>query len=68
MKGGGTQGMSGQPQPQSSQAQPSDMDQMMQRLAEHSRSMETMQDRTTLTQEMLRHQKMLDQMLELMQR
>lgn len=68
MKSGGMQGMSGQPQPQPSQTQPSDTDQMMQRIAEHSRYMETMQDRTTLAQEMLRHQKMLDQMLELMQR
>ena len=68
MKGGAMQGMSGQPQPQPSQTQPGDTDQMMQRIAEHSRYMETMQDRTTLAQEMLRHQKMLDQMLELMQR
>jgi hypothetical protein len=68
MKGGGMQGMSGQPQPQPSQTQRGDTDQMMQRLSEHSRDMETMQDRTTLAQEMLRHQKMLDQMLELMQR
>jgi hypothetical protein len=68
MKGGGMQGMSGQPQPQPSQTQPGDTDQMMQRIAEHSRYMETMQDRAALAQEMLRHQKMLDQMLELMQR
>lgn len=68
MKGGDMQGMSGLPQPQPSQTPPSDTDQMMQRIAEHSRYMETMQDRTALAQEMLRHQKMLDQMLELMQR
>jgi len=68
MGGGGMQGMGGQPQPQPSQTQPSEMDQMMQRIAEHSRYMETMQDRAALAPEMLRHQKMLDQMLELMQR
>lgn len=68
VKGGGMSGMSGQTQPQASQTQPSDMDQMMQRIAEHSRYMETIQDRAALGQEMLRHQKMLDQMLELIQR
>ena len=45
----------------------SDMGQMMQRIAEHSTFMETIQDRGALAQEMLRHQKMLDQMLQLMQ-
>ena len=68
MKGGGMPGMAGQPQSPAAQPQPGDMDQMMQRIAEHSRYMETMQDRTALAQEMLRHQKMLDQMLELIQR
>jgi hypothetical protein len=44
-----------------------DMAQMMQRIAEHSAYMETLQDQAALAQEMLRHQKMLDQMLQLMQ-
>jgi cytochrome c553 len=48
-------------------AKNADTEQMMQRLAEHSKYMETMQDRAALNVEMLRHQKMLDQMLELMQ-
>ena len=82
MQGGGTQGsgtqgggmqgmgMSGQqaPSAQGGPATPSsDMAQMMQRIAEHSAYMETLKDQATLTQEMLRHQKMLDQMLQLMQ-
>ena len=63
-------GMSGQqaPSPQGAPAiANSDMAQMMQRLAEHSAYMETLKDPVTLTQEMLRHQKMLDEMLQLMQ-
>jgi hypothetical protein len=48
-------------------ASSSDMEQMMQRIAEHSAYMETIKDQPLLTQEMLRHQKMLDQMLQLMQ-
>jgi hypothetical protein len=44
-----------------------DMTQMMQRITEHSAYMETLQDKAVLAQEMLRHQKMLDQMLQLMQ-
>ena len=44
-----------------------DMDEMMRRIAEHSAHMETIQDQAVLGQEMLRHQKMLDQMLQLMQ-
>lgn len=53
--------------PSAPAAKSPDAEQMMQRLAEHSKYMETMQDRAALNQEMLRHQKMLDQMLELMQ-
>jgi hypothetical protein len=53
---------------QNGQAVPSnDMEQMMQRITEHSAYMETLKDQAQLTQEMLRHQKMLDQMLALMQ-
>jgi len=70
-QGGGMQGMgmSGQqaPSPQGGPATPSsDMAQMMQRITEHSAYMETLTDQATLTQEMLLHQKMLDQMLQLM--
>jgi len=63
-------GMSGMPSSgaQSAPATPGgDMTQMMQRIAEHSAYMETLQDKAALAQEMLRHQKMLDQMLQLMQ-
>jgi hypothetical protein len=69
----GMPGMGGSASPQSTPGPaattPSsgDMGQMMQRIAEHSTYMETIQDRGTLAQEMLRHQKMLDQMLQLMQ-
>ena len=71
-QGGGMQGMgmAGQqaPSPQGGPATPSsDMAQMMQRITEHSAYMETLKDQATLTQEMLRHQKMLDEMLQLMQ-
>lgn len=63
---GGMSGMAGGTQ--SSQTTPgSDTEQMMKRLAEHSAYMETLQDKTAVAQEMLRHQKMLDQMLQLMQ-
>ena len=75
-QGGGMQGMgmagsgmSGQqaPSPQGGPATPSsDMAQMMQRITEHSAYMETLKDQATLTQEMLRHQKMLDEILQLM--
>ena len=45
----------------------SDREQLMARIAEHSAYMETIKDQALLAQEMLRHQKMLDQMLQLMQ-
>jgi hypothetical protein len=72
MAGGSMQGhaMSGQQAPSapSGSATPSsDMAQMMQRITAHSAYMETLTDQATLTQEMLRHQKMLDEMLQLMQ-
>jgi len=71
MQGMGTagSGMSGQqaPSPQGGPAAPSsDTAQMMQRITEHSAYMETLKDQATLTQEMLRHQKMLDEILQLM--
>ena len=71
-QGGGMQGhaMSGQQAPSapSGSATPSsDMAQMMQRITEHTAYMETLTDQAALTQEMLRHQKMLDEMLQLMQ-
>jgi hypothetical protein len=63
-------GMSGMPS-SGAQSAPAtsggDMTQMMQRITEHSAYMETLQDKVALAQEMLRHQKMLDQMLQLMQ-
>jgi hypothetical protein len=69
----GTGSMSGGSMPslsasgQRSQAAASaDMEQMMQRIAEHSAYMETLKDPAQLAQERLRHQKMLDQMLQLM--
>jgi hypothetical protein len=80
MQGGGMQspgmrqqgmgGQSGQATPgaQSGQDTPgSNIEQLRQRIAEHSAFMETVRDPGTLTQEMLRHQKMLDQMLQLVQ-
>lgn len=80
MQGGGTMqkemgsmsgsGMAGQPasgSPSGPATPSNDMAQMMQRITEHSAYMETLKDQATLTQEMLRHQKMLDQMLQLMQ-
>jgi hypothetical protein len=42
----------------------SDLEQMLQRITEHSAYRETLTDQTLLTQEMSRHQQMLDQMLE----
>jgi hypothetical protein len=39
------------------------MKQMLQQITEHSAYMDTLQDRAVLAQEMLQHQKMLDQML-----
>ena len=45
-----------------------DMDQMMKRIADHSTYMETVTDSATLQREMLRHQKMVDQMMQLMQK
>lgn len=50
-------------------AQPtSDMEQMMRRIAQHSAYMDTIKNPATLNQEMVRHQKMIDQMMLLMQR
>jgi hypothetical protein len=45
-----------------------EMEQVMKRIAAHSAYMETIQDQALLVQEMLRHQRMLDQMLMLMQK
>ena len=45
----------------------SNIEQLQQRIAEHAAYMETVRDPAILTQEMLRHQKMLDHMLQLMQ-
>lgn len=66
---GGMGGMSGSGSGAQSgaTAKPDDMKLMMQRIAKHSAYMETIKDRTQLNREMLRHQKMLDQMLQLMQ-
>jgi hypothetical protein len=71
---GGTPGMAGMgaaspsTAPGTTRAPMSDMDQMMRRIGEHSTYMETVKDPATLQQEMLRHQKMLDQMVQLMQK
>ena len=76
---GRMQGGAGAPTPGMGSASPStapptrststaDMDQMMKRIAEHSTYMETVKDPRAFQQEMLRHQKMLDQMMQLMQR
>lgn len=71
-QGGAMPGMNGSASPSTAPgtpgAQMSDMDQMMRRIAEHSTYMETVQDQAMFQQEMLRHQKMLDQMMQLMQR
>jgi hypothetical protein len=45
-----------------------EMDQLMRRITEHSTYMETVTNPSTFQSEMLRHQKMLDQMMQLMQR
>lgn len=70
MGGMGGSGMSGQAG-SSAQSRPTtssnQMTQMMQRISEHSAYMETIKDRTQLSKEMLRHQKMVDQMLQIMQ-
>ena len=67
MSGGGMSGQQAPGAPGVSGMGNGDMRQMMQRITEHSAYMETLQDQTVLAQEMLRHQKMLDQMLQLMQ-
>lgn len=73
MHGGAMPGMGGSATPPTTpgssptQAPSRDMDEMMRRIAEHSAALEKIQDRTMLAQEMLRHQKMLDQMLQLLQ-
>ena len=64
---GGMSGQAGSSGKTRATAQSDEMKQMMQRIAEHSAYMETLKDRTQLSKEMLRHQRMLDQMLELMQ-
>ena len=68
----GGQGMPGMASPPTAPNTPptsmGDMDQMMKRIGEHSTYMETVKDPTMLQQEMLRHQRMLDQMLQLMQK
>jgi hypothetical protein len=71
-QGGAMPGMGGSASPATPPgtpgAQMADMDQMMKRIAEHSTYMETVKDQATFQQEMLRHQKMLDQMMQLMPR
>lgn len=68
MKGGGMSGSPASPPaggaPGSSNM--TDMDQMMKRITEHSAYMETLKNDAALRQEIVRHQKMLDQMLQLM--
>ena len=64
---GGMSGQAGSSGNAGANAQSDAMKQMMQRIAEHSAYMETLKDRAQLSKEMLRHQKMLDQMLQLMQ-
>ena len=68
-EGRGGSGMAGQAgaSAQSGATESTEMTQMMQRLSEHSAYMETIKDRTQLSKEMLRHQRMLDQMLQMMQ-
>lgn len=68
--GAGMPGTSGSASPSTTPGTPGaemTMDQMMKRIAEHSAYMETITDGPALQREMLRHQKMLDQMLQLMQ-
>jgi hypothetical protein len=50
------------------QSEAKELEQALQWLTEHSAYMETMQDRSRMLKEMLRHHRMLDQTLELMQR
>jgi hypothetical protein len=67
MSGMSGSSMPGHPATGTQSAPGTDMEQMMQRITEHSAYMETLKDQAALAQEMLRHQKMLDQMLQLMQ-
>lgn len=67
MAGSGMSGQAGSSAQSGPTKSSNDMTQMMQRISEHSAYMETIKDRTQLSKEMLRHQKMLDQMLQLMQ-
>jgi len=63
-------GMPGQPAPVAQAGTgtgSSEREQLMQRIAKHAAYMETIQDKTLLAQEMLRHHKLLDQMLQLIQ-
>lgn len=64
---GGMSGQAGSSAQSGATTESNEMKQMMQRISEHSAYMETIKDRTQLSKEMLRHQKMLDQMLQLMQ-
>ena len=67
MGGSGTSGRAGSKPRSGPAAESNEIKQMMQRIVEHSAYMETIKDRAQLGKEMLRHQKMLDQMLQLMQ-
>ena len=67
MAGSGMSGQAGSSSQSGPPAESKQMQQMMQRISEHSAYMETLKDRAQLSKEMLRHQKMLDQMLQLMQ-
>jgi len=70
MGGMARSGMPGQPVPiaQAGTGTGSgEREQLMQRIAEHAASRETIQDKALLVQEMLRHHKLLDQMLQLIQ-
>ena len=67
MAGSGMSGQAGSSGQSGETTESNEMQQMMQRLSEHSAYMETIKDRTQLSKEMLRHQRMLDQMLQLMQ-
>lgn len=67
MAGAGMSGQAGSGVQSGAAKDNGEMTKMMQRLSEHSAYMETIKDRTQFSQEMLRHQRMLDQMLQLMQ-
>ena len=67
MAGSGMSGQAGSSGQSGATTESNEMKQMMQRLSEHSAYMETIKDRTQLSKEMLRHQRMLDQMLQIMQ-